>query len=96
MTSLVSTLLNKKWVPLSAPGRVVRFGEESDPALKVGSIRKRVLYFLEISRMPMDIERITDAVGDKAFRVTQIVRRLVGEGLIQEVGSEYHQRYQLM
>lgn len=95
MSSLISTILNKKWTPALAPGRVIRFGEDSDPALRTGSIRKRVLYLLGTNTLPLDVERIADAVDDKTFRVAQTLRRLLADGLVEEIGSGSHARYRL-
>lgn len=95
MSSLVSTILNKNWTPAIAPGRVIRFGEDGDPALRTGSIRKRVLYCLRTNALPLDVERIADAVEDRTFRVAEILRRLIAEGLVEEIGSSFHTRYRL-
>lgn len=93
MSSMVSMILNKGWSKTMAPGRVVRFGDDWDKELTEGSLRKRVLHCLRSKRTPLDVEHIAEVINDKPFRVNQILRQLLADGLIREIGSGYNQRF---
>lgn len=95
MSSMVSMILNKNWTMAVAPGRVVRFGEESDRELTEGPVRKRILRCLETRKIPMDVQHIADMVIDKPFRVGKMIRQLMADGLVEEVSSGSQQRYQI-
>jgi len=96
MTSLVSTLLNKNWAQVRTPGRVVRFGDETDKELTIGPICKRVTYCLRTKKIPMSVAQIADAVNERCSRVEQTVRQLHAEGALEQIGCGYNLRYQIV
>ena len=87
MSSLVTRILNKEWSPITAPGRVIRFGIEEDKAFTVGPIRQRVIHCLKESNVPLDILDISDRVNDEVYRVSGTLRRLNREGLVEVMGK---------
>lgn len=97
MSSIISVILNKGWSPIMVPGRVVRFFDEQDKALTTGPVRERILYCLKGSPMPLNVERIADAISDKVHRVDQTLRNLVAEGLVEAIGNKgVHQRFKIV
>lgn len=98
MSSMIAQLLNKKTLPVLAPGRVIRFGAPSTKALTVGPVRDRVMSCLESSSAPLRISDIAEAVEDCEGRVQKALSRLAREGRVEEIGvsGSMHLRFRMV
>lgn len=78
MTSIVGQILFKQTPVPAKHGRVVRFGqEEPDIQLATGTVKERILLYLQRNQCPATAKEITQGIGTNHSRVTRVLQALL-------------------
>lgn len=83
MSSMISTLLFKRFPEQSNQGRFIKF-DKTDPDIRfsTGTMRERVLGYLEARGEPLTAKDIALGISSNTSRVYAQLKKLVSEGVL--------------